>query len=152
MASRFVHRRRVEFSDTDMAGIMHFTNLIRFMEMTEHAFLRSLGHSVTLREIDPALGLPRVHVEADFLRPFHFEDEIEIELIVKARTGKSLTYGFALRRIGDPGRRIGATGTMTVVCVRRDADGVMRSCDLPPVLADRIGVHPGESRLETGSG
>ena len=35
--------RQVEFSETDMAGLMHFSNFFRFMESTEHAFFRSLG-------------------------------------------------------------------------------------------------------------
>ena len=39
----FTTTRRVEFGDTDMAGIMHFANFFRFMERTEHAFLRTLG-------------------------------------------------------------------------------------------------------------
>ncbi len=29
---RFVTTRRVEFIDTDMAGIVHFTNFFRYME------------------------------------------------------------------------------------------------------------------------
>ena len=38
--------RQVEFSDTDMAGIMHFSNFFRFMEAAEHSFFRSLGFSI----------------------------------------------------------------------------------------------------------
>jgi acyl-CoA thioesterase FadM len=37
MPYEFKHIRRVEFSDTDMAGIMHFSNFFRFMESTETA-------------------------------------------------------------------------------------------------------------------
>ena len=39
-------RRKVEFSDTDMAGIVHFSRLIIFMENAEHAFLRSVERRV----------------------------------------------------------------------------------------------------------
>ena len=42
----FTTTRRVEFGDTDMAGIMHFANFFRFMEAAEPDFLRSLGLSV----------------------------------------------------------------------------------------------------------
>ena len=48
MPYEFQLSRRVEFSDTDMAGIMHFSNFFRFMEAAETAFLRSLGLSVVL--------------------------------------------------------------------------------------------------------
>src|SRR6267142_3806964 len=36
-------RRRVEFVDTDMSGIMHFSRYLVFMENTEHAFLAAIG-------------------------------------------------------------------------------------------------------------
>ena len=46
MSYEFQITRRVEFSETDLAGIMHFSNFFRFMESAEHAFFRSLGFSV----------------------------------------------------------------------------------------------------------
>ena len=42
----FLTTRLVEFSDTDMAGIVHFANFFRFMESAEHAYLRGCGLSV----------------------------------------------------------------------------------------------------------
>lgn len=140
MPSRFVYTRRVEFADTDMAGIMHFSSIFRFMESAEHAFLRSLGHSVILSEWNPVMGFPRVRAEADFRRPFRFEDEIEIELRVREKREKSLTYGFALRRAGDPSREVRALGAVTVVCVCKGADGEMASVELPSALAEKIEV------------
>ena len=41
--------RRVEFCDTDMAGIVHFANFFRWMESAEVEFLRSLGLSVAVQ-------------------------------------------------------------------------------------------------------
>ena len=46
MTDEFRTTRMVEFSETDMAGIMHFSNFFRFMESAEHAFYRSKGFSV----------------------------------------------------------------------------------------------------------
>ena len=46
MSVSFVYRKRVEFADTDMAGIVHFSRFFVYMEMAEHAFWRSLGLSV----------------------------------------------------------------------------------------------------------
>lgn len=138
----FVYRRRVEFADTDMAGMMHFTNLFRFMESAEHAFLRSLGFSVTMNSIHPDLGLPRVHAEAEFRRPFYFEDEVEITLIIKEKKRKTITYAFELRKLGEC--EIAAKGTMTVVCVRRSADGKMISCPLPFEFSKCISIDTNE--------
>jgi len=38
MPYEFKHTRRVEFAETDMAGIVHFSNFFRMMESTEHAY------------------------------------------------------------------------------------------------------------------
>ena len=51
MPTPFHTSRFVEFSDTDMAGIMHFSAFFRYMEAAEHELLRSLGFSV-YSEID----------------------------------------------------------------------------------------------------
>ncbi len=60
MSYEFKAVRRVEFSETDMAGIMHYSNYFRFMETAEHAFFRSLGLSI-FRTGDPPVSWTRVH-------------------------------------------------------------------------------------------
>src|SRR6266540_283757 len=69
---KLVHR--VEFADTDMAGIIHFASYFRYLEVTEHAFFRSLGLSIMG---DGDVGWPRVHVACDFKHPLRFEEEVE---------------------------------------------------------------------------
>ena len=39
-------RRRVEFCETDMMGIVHFSNFFRYAEAAEPAFYRSLEVSL----------------------------------------------------------------------------------------------------------
>ena len=43
MACEYRHLRMVEFADTDMAGIVHFSRYFRYVEEAEHAFLRSVA-------------------------------------------------------------------------------------------------------------
>jgi acyl-CoA thioester hydrolase len=43
MPCEFRITRRVEFSETDMAGIVHFSNFFRYMETAEHAFFPVTG-------------------------------------------------------------------------------------------------------------
>src|SRR5215218_3985835 len=103
MAYEFKAQRRVEFSDTDMAGIMHYSNFFRFMETAEHAFYRSLGSSVVMKEFDPPLGWPRVHAECDYFKPLRFEDVVQIHLLVKEKKAKALTYEFRFYNVtGEP--------------------------------------------------
>jgi len=76
MAYQFKIRRLVEFSDTDMAGIVHHAVYFRYMESAEHAFFRSLGMTVAPPKNASSVGWPRVHTEADFSAPLRFEDEV----------------------------------------------------------------------------
>lgn len=145
MAYEWKHRRRVEFSETDMAGIVHFSNFFRYMESAEHAFFRSLGHSVTLSDIDDALGLPRVHAHCDYKRPLRFEDEVEIHLLVESVKHKSLTYQFRFYRLkGGKGMEEVAQGRITIVCVRKASDGGLSASSLPEVIREKIQTAPAE--------
>lgn len=106
--------RRVLFSETDLAGVMHFSNYLRWMEDVEHAFWRSLGLSVHQPEVDGVLSWPRVSVRCDYFAPLRFEEQAELRLYVDSIGGKSLTLLIEFWR---DGRRI-AAGVTTAVCCR----------------------------------
>jgi YbgC/YbaW family acyl-CoA thioester hydrolase len=135
--------RRVEFSETDMVGIVHYSNFFRYMESAEHAFFRSLGLSVVTRQVDPPLGWPRVHAECDYQQPLHFEDEVEIQMLVSAKKSKSLTYLFRFIKLNASPPMQVAQGSLTVVCVTHK-DGKMRAATIPKSIADKIQVAPPE--------
>src|SRR6202167_2244828 len=102
MAYEFKAIRRVEFSDTDMGGIMHYSNFFRFMETAEHAFFRSLGFSIVTGHVDPPVGWPRVRAECDYKAPLHFEDEVEIRLLVSQKLNNPLSYVFKFTKLNAP--------------------------------------------------
>lgn len=144
MAFEYRLRRRIEFSETDMAGIVHFSNFFRYMEMAEHAFLRSLGFSVHPHEAGEYSGWPRVHADCDFQQPVRFEDEIEVHLRVIRKGTKSLSYHFTISRCedGEPAI-VAATGHLTCVCMRKDeVSGRMIGIPIPETLAKKIDVAP----------
>ncbi|MFQ5628514.1 MAG: acyl-CoA thioesterase [bacterium] len=138
--------KRVEFVDTDMAGIMHFSNFLRFMEITEHAFIRSLGFSIH-SEIDGIkTGWPRVHVECDFYKPVYCEDEVEIHLRVAEKKEKAVSYRFTFRKIidGKSGDII-AEGRSTAVCIGFDNDGkIQGAIPIPSAFAEKIQQAPAD--------
>jgi acyl-CoA thioester hydrolase len=139
MAYEFKAVRRVEFAETDMAGIMHYSNYFRFMETAEHAFFRSLGLSIVTK-VDPPVGWPRVHAECDFRAPVYFEDEIEVHLLVSEKKSKSLSYEFRFRKLNASPIIEVAHGKLTVVCVRHEKDGKMAACNIPDSIASKIEV------------
>jgi acyl-CoA thioester hydrolase len=143
VACTFKLTRQVEFSDTDVAGIMHFSNFFRYMEAAEHAFFRSLGTSIHLAGSN--LGWPRVHAGCDFKYPLRFEDLVEIRLLVSEKKKKSLVYTFIFRKLNEQPVREVARGTLVVACVKRyKPGGKMRGIPIPKAIADKIEVAPGE--------
>jgi YbgC/YbaW family acyl-CoA thioester hydrolase len=126
-------QRKVEFSDTDMAGIVHFSRLIVFMENAEHAFIEALGASVHMEHDGMRVGWPRVAVEAQFKSPARFNDVVDIHLRVLHKGSKTLTYGFAI----SVGKRLIGTGSMTSACCAMEEKGP-RAIEIPAFIADQI--------------
>jgi YbgC/YbaW family acyl-CoA thioester hydrolase len=146
MPHTFRDRRRIEFYETDMAGIVHFSNFFRFMEATEHAFFRSLGLALHQHEGARMSGWARVAARCAYRQPLHYMDEVEIELRVRAKKRTSLAYDFVFRRVAD---RDGPTapdevaeGALEVVHVQAQGGGRMRASPMPPEVARRLEVAP----------
>ena len=138
MVYEFKLTRHVDFVETDMAGIMHFSNFFRFMESAEHAVYRSIGFSVD-EEKSIALGWPRVKAECEYRHPLRFEDIVEIRVRVRRLGTRSITLEFQFFKTED-GREISvATGAITAVCVERDPKtGGFRPVPIPEIIRARI--------------
>ena len=95
MSHPFSVTRRVEFCETDAAGIAHFSAFLCYMEQAEHALLRHLGTSVSTDIGDGwHLSWPRVHVSCDYRGSVRFEDYLNIQVRVERLGSRSVTYGF----------------------------------------------------------
>ncbi|MBI3875791.1 MAG: acyl-CoA thioesterase [Verrucomicrobia bacterium] len=144
MPYEFKAVRRVEFSETDMAGIVHYSNFFKYMETAEHAFFRSLGFSIVTRDANTPVGWPRVHASCDFRHPLRFEDEVEIHMLVVEKKAKALTYEFRFRKLNTSPQIEVARGRLTAVCVTRDKHGKMTATQIPEAIATQIEVAPAE--------
>lgn len=133
--SSFRLERRVDFCDTDLAGIVHFANFFRYMEAAEVAFLKSLGLNVTLEWNGERLGFPRVSVHCDYVSPARFDEVLDIDVSLQRLGSKSVTYEFAFSRAGVPIAR----GKMTSVCCRVDAQHHIEAIEIPPDIRQRLG-------------
>ena len=145
-ASHFRARRRIEFYETDMAGIVHFSNYFRFMESTEHAFFRSLGLALHSDDGKHMSGWARVGARCEYRLPLHYMDEVEIELTVRAKSRSSLAYDFVFRRIADrdgptPPDEV-ALGTLEVVHVTQAPGGRMKASAMPDEVDARVHAAP----------
>ena len=126
-------RRMVEFSDTDMAGIVHFANFFRFLEAAEHAYLRARGLSVSSAWEGEHISFPRVAATCDYLRPARFEDVLEIEAKIERIGRTSVTYVFAVTREAD----VLARGRITAVLCKV-GEGRLEPMEIPASLREKL--------------
>ncbi len=131
----FTATRRVEFCDTDAAGIMHFAAFFPLMESVEHEFLRHLGLSVLARDAAGPVSWPRVNTQCNFRAAARFEDLLTVTLRIARLGEKSVTYNFDIRHDDQPV----AEGQITAVCCRlSDSGGPMQSIPIPTEIADKL--------------
>jgi YbgC/YbaW family acyl-CoA thioester hydrolase len=132
--------RRIEFAETDMAGIVHFANYFRMMEATEHAFFRSLGASIHAHEAGTTIGWPRVSTSCDFRRPLRFEEEVEIHLLIEEVRSRSIRYLFVFRKMD--GTQV-ARGRVAAVCATVDKiSGKLVPVAIPEKIRSQISAAP----------
>jgi acyl-CoA thioester hydrolase len=139
---RFSWKRRIEFCETDAAGIAHFSTFLLLMEQSEHALFRSLGLTVFssaalhagsgvqafVCDDLQAITWPRVHCEVDYHAPARFEEELVDEVSIERLGAKSVTFAHRLGR----GSHLIATGKMVSVCSAKDpATGQLVSRIIP---------------------
>lgn len=134
MPEPFRTTRRVEFRDTDAAGIVHFSAFFFYMESVEHEFLRSLGLNVLGAGQSDPVSWPRVSASCDFLSAVRFEDVLDVSLRVMRLGEKSVTYEFDFSCVGRPI----AKGKTVAVCCRFTAGGLPKSVPIPTDISEKM--------------
>jgi acyl-CoA thioesterase FadM len=109
--ARVVLRRRIEWMDTDAAGIYHWTTVFRLAEAAEAALHTALG----IAEFTFG-ATPRVAVQATFARPLRFNDPVDVNLEVAALGRTSVEYAMSIA--ADSGTA--AQGTVKTVLIDRE--------------------------------
>ena len=134
--SEYRYHRRVQFAETDMAGVVHFSYFLRYMEEAEHALWRAAGLSIASPGSN--IGFPRVAASIEYHAPLYFEDEFDVHVRIKAISRRSIRYESVVTK-GD--QKI-ASGTITAVCVQ-NTPAPMRAIDLPAEVTASLGVGDG---------
>lgn len=136
---QFIANRRVEFSETDMAGIVHFANFYKWMEETEHEYFRSLGLSIMEKREDGSyIGWPRVSATCSFERPAFYEDILQVRLDIERIGVKSLTMVIEFWK---DNVRV-ASGRMKTACCLCGVDAPLESIPIPDNYLDKLKESP----------
>lgn len=133
-------RLRVAFHQTDKAGIIHFTNLFKYVEEAEASFFRALD----LGPLDlvwgagrNGLGWVRLKAELEFLGPARLDDLLLVHLWISEKRSRTLGFGtrISLRE------KIVAQGRIKTMSVRMTGDGYS-ACLIPAEIAEAVEVAP----------
>ena len=152
--------RRVEFRDTDAAGIVHFSAFFPMMESAEHALLRSLGIPIMPPAVaggaksarvaegetsgsgpagsDEIVTWPRVSASCEYRSAARFEDRLTFEVMVTRVGSSSVRYGHRI----SCGQRLVAEGSMTAVCCRLLPGGGLEKLAIPGWIRQRLTSTP----------
>ena len=124
------YRRSVQYYETDMMGITHHANYIRWMEEARVDFLAQLGFPYGRMEAQGVVSPVRA-VACQYRKPCTFGDEIEIDVSVAAFNGVVLTIRYVMRRDGE----ILCEGVSEHVFVSRDGRLLRVKRDMPDFCA-----------------
>lgn len=139
MLIHFEHQRAAEFHETDLAGIVHFSNFFRWMEAAENAFLKSIGIATVAATDTGFRGWPRVRAQAKFQAPVYFGDPVKVQLTVSEIKPRAVVYCYTILVMRDGDSIKAATGSLTTVYVEKaTSDGTMHSIDIPEKLRNQL--------------
>ncbi len=147
MSEPFRTTRRVEFCETDAAGIAHFSAFLFYMESVEHELLRHLGLSVLWSDADGLLSWPRVSVSCDYSGAVRFEDMLDVATRIARLGEKSVTYEFEFTC---DGRKI-ANGRSVAVCCRMNPGQPPEGIPIPAPIAERLRTYVRSSGIRKNS-
>ncbi|CAN1572086.1 FcbC Predicted thioesterase [Paracoccaceae bacterium] len=122
---------RVYYEDTDLAGIVYYANYLKFIERARSEWVASLGiDQMALRASQGVVFAVR-RVEADFLRPARFGDDLVVETSLQTAGGARLVLEQAITRGGE---RL-FVAVVTLVCLTDDGNAARIPADLRARLA-----------------
>ncbi|MEZ5778963.1 MAG: tol-pal system-associated acyl-CoA thioesterase [Paracoccaceae bacterium] len=92
---------RVYYEDTDLAGIVYYANYLKFIERARTEWVRALGVDQVRLKVDEGIVFAVRRVEADYLKPARFDDELTVETRLEAMTGARIVLEQTVLRGGE---------------------------------------------------
>ena len=90
---------RVYYEDTDLAGIVYYANYLKFIERARSEWVRTLGvDQVRMKAQGIVFAVRRV--EADYLSPARFDDQLVVETEPESVTAARMVLSQRVTRGG----------------------------------------------------
>lgn len=104
---------KVRYAETDQMGVVYHANYLVWFELGRSALMDGVGLDYVQMETEGLLS-PVIKVEASFISPVRYGEEVTIITWLKAYDGLRVTYAYEIL----VGERVCATGSTVHVCVR----------------------------------
>jgi acyl-CoA thioester hydrolase len=91
----------VYYEDTDLAGIVYYANYLKFIERARTEWVRDAGVDQVALKADEGIVFAVRRVEADYLMPAKFDDDLTVETEVEAMTGVRIVLNQSVKREGE---------------------------------------------------
>ena len=132
----FIFDRHVRFDEVDAAQILFFARFFNYAHDAMEAFFGQLPGGYVDLINTRKVGLPAVHVEADFINPLRFGDVARIEVVVTRIGRSSVSFRHAMSRLRDDAR----VAVVTHVCAAVDLTH-MKSVPIPDDMRALMSRH-----------
>lgn len=93
-------RDKVRFVETDMMGVVHHANYLRWFEMGRVAYLRACG--ISLGELMAAdIIFPIIEVQVKYKNSCTFDDDFEVQTTMSAFNKAKMDFSYKVIRLRD---------------------------------------------------
>lgn len=108
---------RIYYEDTDLGGVVYYANYLKYMERARTEWLRAEGFEQDeLIEKENVIFAVR-SVQADYLSPARFNDEIVVHTLVRKKGKASITVEQIVKRNED----ILCKAIIKIACLQADS-------------------------------
>lgn len=88
----------VYYEDTDLAGIVYYANYFKFIERARTEWVRDAGVDQVALKADEGIVFAVRRVEADYLLPARFDEDLIVETVVESMTGVRIVLNQVVKR------------------------------------------------------
>ena len=91
----FIDHVRIRFAHVDPAGIVFYARYFEIINMVlEDWFRDGIGHDFGILNERDRVGIPLLHIKADFMKPSFLNDIVEFRLTVEKIGNSSFTINY----------------------------------------------------------
>jgi YbgC/YbaW family acyl-CoA thioester hydrolase len=124
---------RVEWGETDTAGIIFYPNYYRWFDRGTHELFRAAGMPISELSRE-GFAQPIVECSCRFSVPLYYDDLVTLESVVTEVRGKIFRIEHTVRR----GETVTGVGFEVRAWVTKDTEGKFTAVAIPPQYSARL--------------